>query len=143
MRARSSLALPTAALCLLSTLSACEGCEVFQPTNPFDPLTPADLQAPGHVIGRVKLDGRDFDALPVVLRVVDEGGRAVERAGEPVVVNTRKSADDLPAGFVDDELGAAGTFDVELAPGTYTLVFNAAENTAAQFFDAAIDGIVV
>src|SRR4051794_27557863 len=107
MRKQSLLRAAAAAFVVVT--SAC----TFTPTNPFDPETPAAQQEPGHIIGRVFLDGHDFETKAVELRLLDSAGNPVSKAGEPVVVSTRVAADGFPKGFVDDELGPAGTFDVE------------------------------
>ena len=130
-------------LVALLVLAAAAGCEVVGPTNQFDPGTPADQQAPGTILGRVFVDGRDLDALPVTLAVRDAAGDVVSQGGQPLVITTRGTDDGFPAGFDDDGRGAAGTFAVELVPATYGLTFSAAANGAALATDAAAIGIVV
>lgn len=94
------------AVAVVASLSAC-----VQATNPFDPETPADQQAPGRVVGRVFLTGVDLNSIDVELQLKDAAGNAVTIGGAAGVIVTRHDDDGFPDGLQDDGLGAAGTFE--------------------------------
>lgn len=117
---RSSLA-----VCALAVLVACTGGPgCLDASNPFDPQTPPELQAPGSLTGRIILDavGTDPGALQLELEAVrvgllDETGQRLTRDGAPVALP-------LVGPAVDAGVGS-GTFTFDaLIPDRYVIVLD-------------------
>ncbi len=127
----------------LSALLLITACSVVPAENPYDETAALDIQKKGRVIGRVNLNANtsythDFDARPLILRIKDlsTGLYVLDEQGEAISYETRNSSAALPDDLLPVEgLDAAGTFEIELAAGEYSLFFDASENELAYYFD--------
>ncbi len=117
-------------------------CEPVTAINPYDETAAPELQKKGQLIGRLVLAPtdkytHDYDAQPLQLQIKDwsTGLNVLDAQGQPVIYETRTSDATLPDSYDDTlELGAAGTFQIELAAGEYGLSFDAAANNLSYYY---------
>lgn len=131
---------------ILSAVVACSllGACGIEPTNPWDPETPVAEQERSRVLGRVVLPTRDLEEKPLELIVLEGDGRVLEEGGTARVFRTRTSVEGLPAGWRDDgNKDAAGTFEITLPPGTWSVVFSAERNGELLYDDAATPNVTL
>ena len=141
-------------LCYLSALFLITACSVVPAENPYDETAALDIQKKGRVIGRVNLEANtsythDFDARPLTLRIKDlsTGLYVLDEQGEAISYETRNSSAALPDDLLPVEgLDAAGTFEIELAAGEYSLFFDANEKLlsySSVILEARLDSLFI
>jgi hypothetical protein len=124
---------------LATALGFVEACSCGVPaTNPYDPDTPPEEQAPAMLVGRVVLPARNLATDPVQLQLLDGTGQVAQS------FDTLVDPDYVPAGVTrDDEEGldGVGTFELELPPGMYGVRFNASNNSLPLYRDVIFTGL--
>ena len=123
------LALSTCAL-LLST-----ACPIVGVSNPYEPNSPNPAE--GRIIGRVLIDGHDYDANPltVVVKGADSQHTGITRSALQGPVDGLAALEGFPDHHGAFEVPIDGDF------GSFTVEYNAAENGTPTVGDVVVRGV--
>ena len=116
-------------LILIGGLVLMMGCSDVPATNPYDPQSADQIQAQARIVGRlfVEMPG-DLGEEAYSLRVLDaQGAPLVDGDGEERTWKTRLLDGVLPPSLAEGG-GILGSFEIELPPGQYRVVFDAEKN---------------